>query len=333
MDFHMHVVPSAIARTQEILQKAHVHFAVLLYARPFGPQFLRVMQNVALQKQNTNTSFFFFSGIPWEGVDQPDFGLIAADNLRQAVAAGVKGLKVSKALGLGIRTTDGRLLAVDDARLDPLWATCGELEVPVAIHTGDPVAFFLEPTLQNERYEELLAHPTWSYYGHDYPPLAELLAARDRLFHKHPKTIFVALHVGSYAEDLQKVAASMRRLPNMWIDLAARLPELGRHPPDEVRAFFEEFQDRIVFGTDLQISDDHVVLGSEGTSEQPTTQDAVRYYQVHWKYLETREQKMQHMTPIQGRWTLDAVGLPRRILDKVYFANAAKLLHIGQAPP
>ncbi len=169
----------------------------------------------------------------------------------------------------------------------------------------------------------------WSFYGADYPSLASLLEARDRLVARHPGTTFVAMHVGGLPEDLESVAASMRKLPNLWIDVAARLPELGRRDPERIAAFFGEFQDRILFGTDLQISRYGITLGSGGLDDEPTPSDAVRYYGVHWRYFETRDRRMEHMTPIQGRWTLDAIGLPQNVLHKVYRDNGRRLLELN----
>ena len=145
--------------------------------------------------------------------------------------------------------TTGKLIKIDDPRFDPMWDVCGQLKMPVAIHISDPSAFFLPTDRFNERYEELNNHPDWSYCDHDFPSNVELLAARNRMIAKHPNTQFRTLHVGNYAENLENVSQAMDRFPNMLVDLAARVGELGRQPRT-ARAFFEKYQDRIVFGTD-----------------------------------------------------------------------------------
>ena len=160
-------------------------------------------------------------------------------------------MKILKTLGLYLREeiTQGALVKIDDARFDPMWEACAALDMPVAIHVSDPVAFFRATDRFNERYEELNHHPDWSFHGAGYASNAELLAARDRVFARHPQTQFIALHVGNFAENLSHVAASLDRFPNMSVDIAARIGELGRQPR-AARAFFGKYQDRILFGTD-----------------------------------------------------------------------------------
>ncbi len=324
IDFHTHIALGAGAVADEVFEKSGILLAGRFCGRPFGPRLLAAIE----ESKAMRTPVVVFAGVPWSLVDESDFGELAAEDLRRSVAAGARGLKLFKSLGLGVRTADGALLPVDDRRLDPLWATAGELGIPVAIHTGDPVAFFEPIDLHNERLEELSAHPGWSFHGGDYPPLRELLAARDRMVARHPGTTFVSVHVGGLAEDLTGVAESLRALPNLYIDVAARIPEVGRHPPDRARAFFIEFQDRILFGTDIHISTRRIVLGSSGGPEEPRhgVAAAVGYYDVHWRYFESEDQGMAHVTPIQGRWTIDAIGLPGPVLAKLYRENARRLL-------
>jgi predicted TIM-barrel fold metal-dependent hydrolase len=297
---------------------------VNLSARPFGPDWLLVRDEM---RAAGPARVVLFCGVDWSEIDLADFGVRAADGLRRCVAEGGGGLKISKALGLRVRS-GARLVTVDDPRLDPLWHAAGELGVPVAIHTGDPLAFFQAPTPQNERWEELQAHPGWSFFGQDFPSLEELMAARDRMVARHPGTTFVAVHVGGFPESLDSVARSLRAHPNLWIDVAARIPEIGRQEPRAVRRFFLEFADRIVLGTDLQIEREGLILGSGGLDDRPSRDDAVRYYGVHWRYFETSDEHFEHLTPVQGRWTIDGIDLPRRTLEAIYRGNARRLLRL-----
>jgi predicted TIM-barrel fold metal-dependent hydrolase len=182
---------------------------------------------------------------------EPCYPQIQADAIARAHQDGARGLKILKTLGLYLREniTTGKLVRVDDPRLDPMWEACGQLGMPVAIHVADPEAFFQPTDRFNERYEELSHHPDWSFYGRDFPSVAEILEARNRVLARHPKTSFVVLHVGNHAEDLADVAACLDRFPNMHVDLAARIGELGRQPRT-ARKFFDRYQDRIVLGTD-----------------------------------------------------------------------------------
>src|SRR5205814_3628835 len=175
---------------------------------------------------------------------EPNYPRIQADAIERAQRAGAKGLKILKTLGLYLREniTSGKLVKIDDPRFDPMWDTCGQLNMPVAIHVSDPIAFFTPTDRFNERFEELNNHPDWSFYGNDFPNNAELLEARNRVFARHPKTQFLVLHVGNFAEDLDNVAENLARFPNMTVDTAARIVEPGRQPA-RARTFFDRHQD------------------------------------------------------------------------------------------
>lgn len=237
--------------------------------------------------------------------------------LEEAKQNGACGLKVLKTLGLYLRE-NGKLLKVDDPRFDPMWDAAGRLGLPVAIHVSDPIAFFNATDRFNERFEELNNHPDWSFHGRDFPSNDELLAARNRVFARHPKTKFVALHVGNFAEDLGNVGAALDKYPNLHVDIAARVGELGRQPRAS-RKFFERYQDRIVFGTDA------VPNGIE----TPQQIFGDKLYEIYYRFLETEDEYFDYApapVPPQGRWQIYGIGLPPAILKKVYYNNAAKLL-------
>jgi predicted TIM-barrel fold metal-dependent hydrolase len=251
----------------------------------------------------------------------PGFGERMADALESKVAAGAGGLKIFKELGLRHRDAAGRRIGVDDPRLDPLWARAGALGVPVLIHTADPLAFFgpLDPT--NERWEELQEHPDWHFGKPEFPGFWDLLGELERVIARHPGTIFIGAHLGNCAEDLGYLDATLARLPNLAIETSARLAEFGRHGAEAVRAFFLAHQERILFGTDL-------VLGWDAFNapEQVNVDGLVRFYDIHRRYFDTRDRQMAHPFPIQGRWQIDAVGLPDDVLDKLYVRNARRLI-------
>ncbi|MFH1808574.1 MAG: amidohydrolase family protein [Pseudomonadota bacterium] len=276
-------------------------------------------------KKRLGDRFAFFSNLSWRGVTSPGWGEREAERLELAVRVGAKGIKIFKALGLGVRDDNGRLLTVDDPRLDPLFERAAQLNAIVALHTGDPKAFFEPVTPQNERYDELKQAPDWSFYGGDFPTRDELLAARDRVLAKHPKTTFLLIHLANNPEDLDYVASVLDRFPNVYVDTSARVPEFGRHPADKVRAFFVRYQDRILFGTDLAISPYGMQLGSV-SEKPPTFDDAVKFYLAHFRYFETDLKQMDHPTPIQGRWKVDGIALPHEVLRKLYYDNAEKLI-------
>ena len=279
-----------------------------------------------------------FENPDWHGFGEPDWAEREAARLEVSVEQyGFRGLKISKGLGLGVTDQQDRLIGADDARLGPLWKKAADLGLPVSIHVADPRAFWLPLTPQNERWDELHAHPYWAYgpippeLAGDMPPRPpvpswqEMLQAAERLYRQNPRTTFVAVHFGNAAEDVDYVAGLLDRNPNVWIDIAARVGEFGRHPAEKIRAFFEKYQDRIVFGTDIGVGADYLMLGSNGEIE-PTMKDVAPFYAAHARYLETRDRAIAHPSPIQGNWKVDAIGLAPGVLNKIYRANALRVL-------
>ena len=190
----------------------------------------------------------------------------------------------------------------------------------MAIHISDPIAFFTPTDRFNERYEELNNHPDWSFHGGDFPGNDELIAARNRVIARHPKTQFVVLHVGNFAEDLQNVSENLDRYPNMFVDLAARIGELGRQPRTAGK-FFDKYQDRILFATDATPHGD----------EFPQQVFNDHLYEIYFRFLETEDEYFDYAPakiPPQGRWRIYGIGLPEAILKKVYYENSARILRI-----
>jgi predicted TIM-barrel fold metal-dependent hydrolase len=266
--------------------------------------------------------FYTFAEPSYDRFLEKNYPQVQAEAIEQAHAEGAKGLKILKTLGLYLResVTSGELVKVDDPRFDPMWETCGKLGVPVAIHVSDPVAFFTPTDRFNERYEELSHHPDWSFFGRDYPSNAEILEARNRVFARHSKTKFITLHVGNYAENLDNVSENLDRFPNMFVDIAARIGELGRQPRRS-RRFFEKYQDRILFGTDA----------TPNAQEVPQQIYNDKLYETYFRFLETEDEYFDYApvpVPPQGRWRIYGVGLPDDILHKVYLTNAARLLNV-----
>ncbi len=266
--------------------------------------------------------FYTFTNPTYSRLKEPDYPKFQAQAIEDSHRAGARGLKILKTLGLYLREdiTSGSLVKIDDPRFDPMWDACGQLNMPVAIHVSDPVAFFTPTDRFNERYEELNNHPDWSFYGGDFPSNAQLLEARNRVFAKHPKTQFLVLHVGNFAEDLDNVSQNLDRFPNMTVDIAARIGELGRQPRT-ARKFFEKYQDRILFGTDATPHGD----------EFPQQVYNDKLYEIYFRFLETEDEYFDYApakVPPQGRWRIYGIGLPEPILHKVYNANAARLLRI-----
>ncbi len=267
--------------------------------------------------------FYTFTEPWYSRITEPDYPLVQAEAIEKAHHEGARGLKILKTLGLYLRDniTTGRLVKVDDPRFDPMWEVCGQLQIPVALHVSDPIAFYAPADRFNERYEELNRHPNWSFQRKDFPSNAELLEARNRVIARHPKTHFVALHAGNFAEDLENVSNCMDRFPNMSVDIAARIGELGRQPR-ATRAFFERFQDRILFGTDA----------TPHGEEFPQQLFCEQLYEIYYRFLETSDEYFDYSPapiPPQGRWRIYGIHLPDSILRKIYMENAARALGLS----
>jgi predicted TIM-barrel fold metal-dependent hydrolase len=267
--------------------------------------------------------FVTFTEPLWEKTNRPDYGKVQADAIESASKAGARGLKVLKTLGLYLRenVTQGSLVKIDDRRFDSMWAACGSLSMPVAIHVSDPEAFFLPTDRLNERFEELNNHPDWSFHGKDFPANAELLEARNRVLARHPKTQFILLHVGNDAENLPYVSECLDRYPNTSVELGARIGELGRQPRMSQK-FFDRYQDRILFGTDAV---------PNGT-DTPQQIFGDQLYEIYFRFLETEDEYFDYAPapiPPQGRWRIYGLGLPDVILKKVYHLNALRLLNLN----
>jgi predicted TIM-barrel fold metal-dependent hydrolase len=336
IDFHTHLGSSAGG-------KAGVPHGEQVRFRAPAPELLAVMDRVNLRTMVNLTGgvgsgleqslaqyerahpgrFVTFTEPRWERTNQPNYPREQADEIGRARKAGARGLKVLKTLGLYLREqiTSGPLVAIDDRRFDPMWEACAAMRMPVAIHVSDPEAFFLPTDRFNERFEELNNHPDWSFHGRDFPSNQQLLDARNRVFARHPKTTFVALHVGNNAENLGYVSECLDRFPNMHVEIGARVGELGRQPRTS-RRFFDRYQDRILFGTDA------VPHGKE--TPQQIFGEAL--YEIYYRFLETEDEYFDYApapVPPQGRWRIYGIGLPDPILRKVYHDNAARLLGLA----
>jgi hypothetical protein len=247
--------------------------------------------------------------VDWSEASTPGFGTRLAAGLRRSRDAGAAGVKVWKDLGLHVRDDEGRLLMPDDERLSPVWEAAADLDMPVLIHVADPVAFFQPVDATNERLEELLAHPEWSFADESrFPRFDALIASLESVVASHPRTVFIGAHVGCYAEDLAWVDRMLSANANFHVDVAARIAELGRQPR-AAAALVRRHPDRVLFGTDAFPPDE-------------------RTYAIHFRFLETDDEHFAYSVetpPPQGRWAISGLGLSGDDLRRVEHDNAARL--------
>jgi predicted TIM-barrel fold metal-dependent hydrolase len=254
--------------------------------------------------------FRVFGGVDWSTwAEQGDrFPEWAAGRLRVQASWGAEGLKIWKGFGLHVRDPQGQLVAVDDPRLAPIWETAGELGFPIVIHVADPVAFFQPLDVHNERWEELHAHPDWHFPSPPYPSFLSIVEGLAQLVARHPRTTFIGAHGGCYAENLAWVGQVLDRCSNFYVDISARIAELGRQPYT-ARRFFLRYADRILFGTDIG-------------ADLPA-------YRTYYRFLETADEYFAYDSgevPGQGRWRIYGLDLPGEVLEKVYFQNAERVI-------
>jgi predicted TIM-barrel fold metal-dependent hydrolase len=245
-----------------------------------------------------------FTNISFRNVG-PGFGQKAAQQLEADVKAGAVGLgEISKDFGLGARKADGARLTLDDPELDPIWETAARLRIPVLIHTADPQEFFQPLDFQNERWLELALFSNRRFPPERYPTFEQLMSERDRLFKKHPKTTFIAAHMGWHANDLARLGRMFDEMPNVYGEMGAILYDLGRQPRT-AHDFLVKYQDRVLFGKD---------------SYQP---DEFPYY---WRVLETADEYFDYYRDYHAFWKLYGLALPDVVLRKVYYENALRLM-------
>jgi predicted TIM-barrel fold metal-dependent hydrolase len=329
IDVHTHIAPDGVEHAVRLMNEWGIDGVVNLSGMyPGPPRNPLERQLAAAAESGGRIAVFTTPDFKLVRRRPTDYGVAMADQLTEAHRLGAIGLKITKGLGLGYPAADGiHLLAVDDPGLDPMFERAGELGMPVAIHCGDPKAFWKPATPDNERWDELQAHPEWSFYNSGAPSWQELYDAFERRVARHPKTTFIAVHFGDDPEDPDNVGRMLDRYPNFFVDTAARVPEIGRQPQEKMRRFFIKYQDRILFGTDTGIGadQDEMMYGSNGATP-PTRADEVRFFTETWRYFQTLDRQIDSPTPIQGRWKIDGVGLPESVLRKVYFDNAVRVL-------
>ena len=252
--------------------------------------------------------FINFMWIDFDNINQDSFIEETYKLIINSYNKGCRGIKLWKDISLY------KKIAMNDPRLDIVYKTAEELDIPVLMHIGDPAAFFKPISNKNERYEELSANPEWNFSNRDeFYSFEELLSMQEDIIKRFPNTNFIVAHVGSYGENLGWVSSQLKKYPNMYIDIAARIGEIGR-VPYSARKFFIENQDQILFGTD-------------------TTPLTLGMHPTYYRLLETDDEYFNYEKegeiPGQGRFMIYGLYLEDDILEKIYYKNASKLFKIG----
>lgn len=245
-----------------------------------------------------------FTNISFTGFGEDGWINKALRELEADVKAGARGLKIYKDLGLDYKDNKGKFIRVDDPRLDPIWAKCGELKIPVIIHTADPKPFWQPMDANNERWLELATHPDRQRTNTNPAPWDTLIAEQHRIFKRHPNTTFIAAHFGWYANDLATLGKLLDEMPNVVVEFGAVIAEIGRQPR-MAKAFFTKYQDRIMFGKDSWVPEE---------------------YTTYFRVLETEDEYFPYHKKYHAFWRMYGMGLPDNILKKIYYKNALRVI-------
>jgi uncharacterized protein len=343
IDAHTHVLPEYAGLAVEVMDRCGVDWSVVLawhdgfddgleaYVTAFGPYPGR---------------FILFGNVDWTRINEPDFGDYAAEQISRGFDRGMRGLKIYKALGLEYRQLNGDLWPVNSPVFDPLWRQAGELGMPVVLHTADPSAFW-QPLNEHNFWNDVLygEYAWWSYYRKGYPSREELLAERNEVIYRHPETTFICPHLGSNADCLDNAADDLDAFPNLYYDLSARIPVMGcsQRRAAHSREFLTAYADRVLFGTDIIYDRTNVPYGMQAQSlhqpgEQPLTdvdprqryiETTADFVQSHLAFLMT--DAVQSNPPFKRNrrgFQLTGLGLAEDVVDRISYANAARLLQV-----
>jgi uncharacterized protein len=306
IDFHGHpqgfTTPDGLASLGASMDSLNLR--VMVVANNMSGDALKAALQSVAASTTMKDRVRILAGIDFRNVG-PGWAEKAIAQLRADVAAGAVGVgEIGKGLGLSTRKADGTRLHIDDPDLDPVWQECARLGIPVFIHTADPQEFFRDTIdYTNERWLELALFPQRRYPPAQFPGFEQLITERNNLFRRHPRTTFVAAHMGWHANDLGRLAKLLTEMPNVYTEMGAVLYDIGRQPR-AARDFFIKFQDRILFGKD---------------SFQPEE------YPYYWRVFETRDDYFDYYRDYHAFWKLYGIDLPDEVLKKVYFANALRI--------
>ena len=245
-----------------------------------------------------------FTNIEFRSIDEPDWLENTLKQIEYDHNIGARGLKIYKSQGMSHKDNAGNRIKINDPRLDPVWAKCGELGMPILIHSADPKQFWMPHDSLNERWLELKLRPGRKREANDPAPWETIIAEQHDMFKKHPGTTFINAHMGWYANDLAYLSKLLDEMPNMYVEIGAVIAELGRQPK-MANWFFEKYQDRVLFGKD---------------SFQPTE------FPTYFRVLETGDEYFPYYKRYHAFWRMYGLELPDHILRKVYYENAMKIV-------
>ncbi len=303
IDVHNHQFTMPVQDLDKLVREMDsLNMGVMVNLSGFRGKYLEwSLDNV---KNNHPNRFVLFLNIDFEKLDDAGWPEETLKMMEEGVKQGVRGLKVYKTLGLDETDNDGKRIAIDDPRLDPIWAKCGELGIPVLIHSGEPNSFWNTKDKHNERWLELKQHPGRYRSAEDYPTFEQVMGEQHNVFRKHPGTKFINAHLGWFGNDLERLGKLFDEMPNVYTELGAVLAELGRQPRF-ARQWLIKYQDRVMMGKD--------------------TYNMKEYY-TYFRVLETDDEYFDYYRKYHAHWKMYGLALPDSVLRKVYYKNALNVI-------
>jgi predicted TIM-barrel fold metal-dependent hydrolase len=250
--------------------------------------------------------------------NEPDFASKVIEQLRADVAAGAKGVKVWKDIGMEVKDAEGRHVQIDHPRFQPIWDFLVEQGIPVMAHIGEPLAAWRPLDESNPHFWYYSNNPQYHAFKHpEIPRHEEIIAARDRWLARNPKLTVVAMHLASLEFDVDEVAKRLDAYPNLSVETAARINDLAMQPSAKVRAFMVKYQDRVMWGTDF----------GEGAVSRTGLETS---FGQHWRYYGGADTVTLGSSRGWHR-TVQGLSLPRGALEKFAHLNAERVLKIPPA--
>jgi predicted TIM-barrel fold metal-dependent hydrolase len=322
IDVHSHVYED-IPAVNAVLRRANVR--IINISNPGTDGHLEFMHrfNAGLVQAHPDI-FSFASTFDLTTRDQPGYASRVAAALDETFAQGAVMTKIWKEVGIELKRPDGTFMLPDDGVLDPVYEHLAKRKKPLLAHLAEPLEAWLPLDPKGLHYGYYSRNPQWHLYGKPaYPSHQALMDSRDRILARHPDLIVIGAHLGSLEHDVDEVARRLDRYPNFFVEVSARTRNLTRQPTAKVRAFFEKYQDRIMYGVDR--------------SWRPYRNPAV---------TPTDAQRAQFAADLEAQYRLDyafyagtgqmeyagaqvkALGLPPEVLEKFYFRNAQRVIGV-----
>ncbi len=304
IDVHSHHFRMAEQDLDKLIREMDsLNMGIIVNLSGRGGQALKGMMD-NIKKYGYEDRIVCFTNIEIRGIDEPDWLENTLKQLEYDRSIGARGLKIYKSQGMDHADKDGKRIKINDPRLDPIWAKCGELGMPVLIHSADPPAFWEPMDENNERWLELKLHPNRKRENDDPAPFDTIMAEAHDVFRRHSGTNFITAHMSWYANNLEKLGQLLEEIPNMYVEIGAVIAELGRQPRAANR-FFEKYQDRVLFGKDAYNPGE---------------------YHTYFRVLETDDEYFPYYKRYHAFWRMYGLDLPDPVLRKLYYGNALKII-------